>query len=41
MIIPLHDDFVLDEENVIAYPYREIEKIKREYYQVIKKMNGI
>ena len=41
MIVSLNDDYLLNEEKVISYPYKDIDKIKREYYEVIKKMNGI
>ena len=41
LIVFLNDDYLLNEEKVIAYPYKDIEKIKREYYEVIKKMNGV
>ncbi|MCM1991977.1 hypothetical protein [Oceanirhabdus seepicola] len=41
MIVSLNDDYLLNEEKVISYPYKDIDKIKREYDEVIKKMNGI
>ncbi|WBW97438.1 hypothetical protein [Oceanirhabdus sp. W0125-5] len=41
MLLPLTENYIFKEEEVIVYPYTDINKIKREYYEVIKKMNGI